>query len=261
MPETDASLFADNGYQVVQGILDNAVVSETRAFLEGEIGKALDVLRPTGPHSDVADIVDTIDGIVDSANPDSLDPEIRAAVSGLFCLRTRLSEKLWAISRQPQLRKLLCTALSTSRLFMHMPPVARFVLPNNRHPGVPPHQDISYNRHMSDFVTVWVPLVPIDDRCGGVSVFKGSANSDEIIELFDGGLWQEPVPTVGYQKIDCVPILPGDILMMNKRIVHASMPNKSDRTRLSIDFRFFGENARSTKHYLDMQNWEVIPPP
>jgi len=38
------------------------------------------------------------------------------------------------------------------------------------------------------------------------------------------------------------------------------MPNSSDRMRLSCDFRFFGEQSHSTKHYLDIATNTVVAP-
>ena len=56
------------------------------------------------------------------------------------------------------------------------------------------------------------------------------------------------------------PLDPGDLVVMSKRTLHESMPNLSDRLRLSCDFRFFGEQSRSTKHYLDISADKVVAP-
>jgi hypothetical protein len=52
----------------------------------------------------------------------------------------------------------------------------------------------------------------------------------------------------------------GDALLLNKWIVHESVPNVSSRIRYSIDFRFFSGRDSSSKHLLDMQTWKVIEP-
>ena len=54
--------------------------------------------------------------------------------------------------------------------------------------------------------------------------------------------------------------VPGDIVVMGNETVHASMANLSSRTRLSVDFRFFGEDSRSSKHYLDLAERRVVAP-
>jgi ectoine hydroxylase-related dioxygenase (phytanoyl-CoA dioxygenase family) len=53
---------------------------------------------------------------------------------------------------------------------------------------------------------------------------------------------------------------PGDALIFNPYVVHGSMPNLSNRIRFSIDCRFFGGDARTSKHYLDMTTWSVVAP-
>ncbi|HJZ54946.1 MAG TPA: phytanoyl-CoA dioxygenase family protein, partial [Gemmataceae bacterium] len=53
---------------------------------------------------------------------------------------------------------------------------------------------------------------------------------------------------------------PGDVLVFEKTVVHASKPNTSDHMRLSLDYRFFGSAASTTKHYLDLDTREVVSP-
>ena len=56
------------------------------------------------------------------------------------------------------------------------------------------------------------------------------------------------------------PLEPGDVVVMGKGRCTNSMPNSSDRMRLSCDFRFFGEQSHSTKHYLDIAANTVVAP-
>jgi ectoine hydroxylase-related dioxygenase (phytanoyl-CoA dioxygenase family) len=53
---------------------------------------------------------------------------------------------------------------------------------------------------------------------------------------------------------------PGDVLALNPMVIHRSMPNRSERTRFSIDFRFFGDADTSAKHFLDLRTWQVVAP-
>ena len=50
------------------------------------------------------------------------------------------------------------------------------------------------------------------------------------------------------------------MVIIGKRTLHESMPDDSDRLRLSCDFRFFGERSHSTKHYLDIATNTVVAP-
>ena len=141
---------------------------------------------------------------------------------------------------------------------MHLPPAARYVLPRNPHAMVPAHQDVTYNKHMPEFVTIWVPFVPIDARCGGVAVHAGTHRTPELILSDRKGFWHEAIRQTDSEVIGCeVPL--GGALLLSDSIIHQSMANDSDRIRLSIDYRFFGDGA-SSKHYLDLDTMAVIAP-
>jgi hypothetical protein len=98
---------------------------------------------------------------------ESLTKTTHDTLTGHFPLEVRLSENLWKIPYSESFYSIIKTILRSENVFMHMPPTARFVLPGNVYAGVPPHQDISYNKHMTDFITVWVPLVDIDEEGAG----------------------------------------------------------------------------------------------
>jgi hypothetical protein len=128
--------------------------------------------------------------------------------------------------------KVVSALLQSDRVFAHMPPMARYVMPG-REAIWPLHADTDYNSHIrGEFLTVWVPLVPIDDACGGLRI--------------NG----KPV----------APMAPGDAVIMGMDCLHESMANRSDRARLSCDFRFFGSNASSSKHYMDCETGRIVAP-
>jgi len=258
----DVSNFRKHGFQVMKSVVPLGTIESVRKFLEeavsGSIGPAKDEI---GCKSD-ADLIGYI-GDVASGNQGGvgrLTKATRDTLSGHFGLETRLSRKLWDIPLSPAFRETASALLDSKELFLHMPPTARFVLPGNIHAGVPPHQDVSYNQHMSDFVTVWVPLVDIDDDCGGVTVYEGSGREPaHPTEQATSEFWQKGVPTRNYPSIHCK-MKAGDALALNKFVIHGSRPNRSSRVRYSIDFRLFGKGSRSTKHYLDLQSHLVIAP-
>ncbi len=255
----DLNFFHQHGYQILRDVIDPEVATAVRDFLIESYDQALSRLKEELGARDLAELVANIDE--ESKRPDfaTIPHDFRLLMSGHYPLETRLSRQLWQLPRQPRLRRVLEAVFSDQRLFMHMPPMARFILPGNRHAGVPAHQDVSYNKHMSEFVTVWVPLCQIDDACGGVAVYEGSATDRELLSNQQQKFWFEGVPTEGFEKRHCK-IDIGDALLLNRWIVHESMPNVSDRIRYSTDMRFFGSGDTSSKHVLDMQDWRVIEP-
>ena len=123
--------------------------------------------------------------------------------------------------------------LGSSRLRCHWPPMARCVRPGDDNAQWPMHRDTKYNGHLAgEFITVWVPLVAIDAACGGLRT------PDRALS----------------------PLMAGDGVILGHECEHASEPNRSDRARISCDFRFFTERTRSTKHYLNLTSGEVVEP-
>ncbi|AMV25614.1 1-deoxypentalenic acid 11-beta-hydroxylase [Gemmata sp. SH-PL17] len=254
----DLSCFREHGYQVFRGVFTPGEVAGVRAHLTGAMRVMLDELHRTFGTADEAGLCAAIDAAT-GARFEHLDQNLRNMMSGHFPLSARLDPEMWAVPRAAGLRRVLETVLGDERLFMHMPPTSRFVLAGNRHAGVPAHQDVSYNPHMTDFVTVWVPFTVIDERCGGVMVYEQTNRPLELLADKGRKFWFEGVDTGARPGVHCT-MDPGDCLVLNRWVVHASVPNTSDRTRISTDFRFFPSREKSTKHYLDMQEWRVVNP-
>lgn len=258
----DTAHFHKHGYQVFENIIGDEILERIRLVLETDANESIKRACAELGCNNSGNLVEIIDSISREKGVllDKLSKSTRDTLSGHISLSTRLSEDLRLIPQIHKVKEVIKSALKSENIFMHMPPTARFVLPQNVHAGVPPHQDISYNKHMTNFVVLWVPLVDIDDFCGGVQVYKGSGQEPEHAVLQgEGRFWQDGVPTKNFEPIHCK-IKKGGALLLNKWVIHSSMPNFSNITRYSIDHRFFGDKDRSTKHYLDIQNSVVVDP-
>lgn len=210
--------FYSVGYQVIPNVVPEITLAPLLAFLEREASRS---------------------------------DESETVKSGHFPLATRLSDTLQEAILTFEIKGFLGEIFPNQQLCMHLPPMARFVSPGNQMAMVPPHQDISYNKHLEDFVVVWIPLTPIDDECGGVCVHKASHTLDEQLTNLSRDVWLEGIPDQGFEKEHCH-MNAGDALLFHKQLIHESMPNKSSRTRYSLDLRFFGSNSRSTKPFLNL---------
>lgn len=256
MSSFDPERFLSEGYQIVENAIAAETVATVAAFLEQQLPTALETIRTAFPFADVPDLVRRIaDGVADGTLPTG-DHTLDQLLSGHFPLDTRLSECLWEVPRSAGLKALLQQIFPGQSLRMHMPPAARFVLPGNLNAGVPRHQDISYNKHMENFVTVWVPFTAIDAERGGVAVDTGSNRLAEC-PTEPEGFWLETVHEEKGALRHCL-VPPGGVLLLTPLIVHQSMPNRSDRPRLSVDYRFFGSATTSSKHSLDLDSFEVF---
>lgn len=245
--------FKTDGYQIIRGLVDPPVVQQISTFLKQSIEDAKKIILKAGLNVEEQGFQTAL------AENQPLSQAAHSVLLGHFPLETRLSRVLWEAPRIEAVQRMLKEALSCNRLYMHMPPTARYVLPGNCRAGVPPHQDISYNRHMADFLVMWMPLVPITETCGGVIVYDGSNEPIERNRSEDSSDWLGDIDTSAYTKTICAPMEPGDVLLLNRWIVHGSAPNTSDTTRISVDYRFFG-SPQSEKHYLDLQSFEVVEP-
>jgi hypothetical protein len=177
--------------------------------------------------------------------------DFRHFLRGEFDLPTRLDPRTIACHRLPLLQRYICAFLGSDEYLVHYPPMVRFVPPGANVSAVPIHQDTSYNDHMVDFCTLWVPLCDVDDACGGVIVFDGSQR-EQPLDHGPAGSWEMKAAI----KEDRYPMrqlhMPaGGALLFAKTLLHKSASNVSTRTRHSLDFRVFRTSADSTKSFYD----------
>lgn len=197
----------------------------------------------------------------DSGETSLSDTEI-SMLRGQFPVDVRMNPAVIDVAEEIFDSDLLRSLFGLNFRYLHMPPMARFVLPGNGGAGVPPHFDWQYNTHMSDFANVWVPAVPITDECGGVTVWELSdeeTSQTENTSVHDtsSGIvreWHDAIETEGLVSQDCVPMDPGDVLVFGTQVIHGSMANTSSRTRISMEFRWLPEGGHSTRPVLDLKN-------
>jgi hypothetical protein len=257
-----ARIFRDEGLVAVAGALPQSVVREVTDFLATALDDISRLFAKYAIELRDPDAGAKVERLLD-ADAAKVPAEDRHVLLGHFPLAVRLDATLWRIPLALAEQSFLYEVLGAKRLFVHMPPTARFVLPGNLKAAVPAHQDVTYNKHLGPFCVVWVPLVEIDRACGGMAVFprtqgRGELHRGATVAPSDG--WIPPIDTSGFERVELQPLSPGDVAVMSNETVHESMPNRSSRIRLSVDFRFFGDNSSSSKHYLDLAERRVVAP-
>jgi ectoine hydroxylase-related dioxygenase (phytanoyl-CoA dioxygenase family) len=262
MSPIDTTHFLQNGFQIFRNVLPLELVEESRSALEESSLRSLRAAREELDCTAEVDIVQIIDDVAKGVRSkiETLSKATRDTLTGHISLETRLSKEIRTLPTHKNVQAIVKALLNSEQVFMHMPPTPRFVLAGNLHAGVPPHPDIAYNKHLTNFIVIWIPLVDIDEDCGGVVVFQGSGHvPEQMVMGHPEHFWQDAVATNGFPPVHCV-LQRGDILALNKWIIHGSKANHSTKTRYSIDCRFFGEGDISTKHFLDLQKNLVIAP-
>jgi Phytanoyl-CoA dioxygenase (PhyH) len=261
-PARVRQIFADEGLVIISQALPPTICGPTADYLAAALGQISDLLAAYGIAPNAPDRGAQVERLLVSRGAE-MPAEDRHVLRGHFPLSVRLGEELWGIPLHLADHPFLYDILAAKRLFMHIPPTARFVLPGNVQAAVPAHQDISYNRHLGAFCVVWVPLVDIDGACGGMAAYPRSHGRGELLKGASAAAadtWLPGINTSKLERVELQPLAPGDVVVMSNETVHESMPNRSARTRLSIDFRFFGDNSRSSKHFLDLAQRRIVPP-
>jgi hypothetical protein len=180
-----------------------------------------------------------------------LPADLRHYLTGEFDLETRLDTRIAEILSTERSREFICRFFGSDRYLIHYPPMIRFKVAEAPSNLVPVHQDYAYNRHLSNFITVWVPLVDITEECGGIIGYAGSHLS-EPVEHAASGAWSNKART-DLSRFSARHILmkAGDALFFPPRLLHQSAPHRSATIRYSIDFRVFRQPSDTTKSYYD----------
>ena len=261
--ETLRSEYEQVGYLALSGILRAEAMAELSRFVYGQLEEQKGYFRAeTGVELDDAAAMRAYVAEIE-AQPgrfERLGRDIQQLIKGEFPLAVRLAEQFLLLADEERLHDVLRTLLKDERLRMHYPPMVRFKLPGEKQASVPLHQDAPYFAHIEQFVNSWIPLCQISEQCGGVDVLPGShrvgALAHESKELWGnyvaGEEWRRRYPPVH-------PLIGiGDALLFGPHLLHASHDNSSDRTRCSLDCRWFASTTATTRQYLDLQSKRVV---
>lgn len=230
--------FPESGWVLEKQVLDADSVRQCRTFFEERLA---DLDRQFG-HGQLDDSA----------------PAYRHYLRGEFDLETRLDFRVVQLLSTARVTKFVSQFLGVDRYLIHYPPMIRFKRPGAAASAVPLHQDSAYNAHLQDFITVWVPLVDIDEECGGVIVYPGTHHQAEMPHSaaggWEAGLSEEP----GLGDAHHVLMDAGDVLLFPKNLLHKSAPHRSpDRIRFSVDFRVFFDPSQTSKSFFDVQTGQV----
>lgn len=127
--------------------------------------------------------------------------------------------------------------------------------------AVPPHQDYFFFRPIK-FCIVWIPLMDIDESVGGLTVREGAHKEGLHETWWKGkeflGVASSPAERLEWQEAGAVAVAGttrasvedeekswlrsdyrvGDAIIVDALMMHAGVPNRSNRVRLSADFRY-----------------------
>jgi phytanoyl-CoA hydroxylase len=108
--------------------------------------------------------------------------------------------------------------------------------------GVTPwHQDngvVLPEADETNMLTVWFPLTRATVENGCLKIIPRSHHEGILHHCPTVSGLAVPVPMLALERAFPVPMEPGDVLFLNRRTCHSSVPNVSDEIRVSFDIRY-----------------------
>jgi phytanoyl-CoA hydroxylase len=108
--------------------------------------------------------------------------------------------------------------------------------------GVTPwHQDngvVQANADETNMLTVWYPLTRATIEMGCLRVIPRSHRDGVLHHCSTVSGLAVPDPMLDLDNAIAVPMEPGDVLFLNRRTCHSSLPNVSEEVRISFDIRY-----------------------
>lgn len=228
---SSAGRLAADGYLLLRGLLPAEAVLAVRAAVTG-------ALAGVGWLADGTHPLDAVPG-------PGFQPE-QAAITDEYFSGYEAVQRLQAfheLAHDPALVAMAAGLLGVEpgAVLVHPRKIFRASPPGDAL-RTPAHQDHRLIQGTVDVLTMWIPLGDCPVQLGGLAVLAGSAG--------EGLRPIRPAPGVGGVVIDGedaleqdprwrhAPMAAGDVLLFHALTVHEARPNRTDRLRLSVDFRY-----------------------
>lgn len=139
---------------------------------------------------------------------------------------------------------------------VHLRKIARLNYPVPERSTTPFHQDMPLIGGTIDFFTCWSPLADVPAEGGGLRLLPRSHLKGLRRVHFDrtkeaAGLAWVDVDEEEAQTWVSADFRAGDMLLFHSLVVHAGVPNRSKRIRVSVDYRY--QPASETVNSLSME--------
>ncbi|KHK89211.1 phytanoyl-CoA dioxygenase [Novosphingobium malaysiense] len=118
-----------------------------------------------------------------------------------------------------------------------MVPVVQYRLYPPQTAVTPVHQDGFFSPGIQDYRPLWIPLTPCPREVGGLTIAVGHNNKGWLHNLARETPWPIPDDEIDPDSWATADFEPGDLLVVHPYAPHASMPNMSDRLRVTFDTR------------------------
>lgn len=237
------AMFEDDGYLLLRDVLDEATLGSLQAVFEHAVDRQAQEWIEKGM------IKDACSNASFTTRYGLLRDQLPATFSNSW-RRIIVSEATYRIWQHAVLvgvvRSLVGDELWASRTWNGRPRA-----PRQTKQTIDWHQDAHYSPNYDPSndtpqISVWMPLVPVDELSGCLQVARGSHKHGyrPMVKVERNGLvGLGPEDLQDIEPHACV-MQPGDVLLFNELTYHRSLENVSDRVRWSLDIRYY--DARNT---------------
>ena len=248
--------YHNDGYLLVPGLFTEADMEPVRLAIEDEVDRLADRFYRAGKVS--SRFADQPFNRRLVLLCESAQESVR-----IWELRTRaaVTPELYRLVRHPGLLELM-TAILGPEVAWTGSFAVRVKLPESEVTAFPWHQDTQYygnpTRHLH-VISVWIPLVDVDERNGCLQLLPGShrwgllggaRDSERVVQMFED-VEQRGKPVV-------LPMRRGDALAFSNLTCHASTVNTTDEMRWSIDLRYVVPEAAAARSDEERQGYTTI---
>lgn len=174
-------------------------------------------------------------------------------------------EVFHGLPHDPDLLRVMQILLDDKGAFPHPLSIARLVFPEIPEWATPPHQDFPNNQGTERLFASWIPVGDCPLELGPLCLLEGSHRLGRLDLAYSlGAGHRQAVLPPGAERLRWLSgeMALGDVLVFHSLMVHAALPNVSDRMRLSVDYRYQAEGDALTPRCLEPHfqrlSWDEI---
>lgn len=206
-------------------------------------------------HDQLARILYDSDWLARDADPLQLVASGRAVEegsAGFFGAYTAIqsTEAFHRLAVRPEILTLAGRLLG-EEAFAHPAHICRIAPPSPGANPTPIHQDYRFIQGCVDTLTTWLPLGDAPPEIGGLRVYAGSPRLGVLpVKASDGPGMLRAEADENHPEWRTTSYRSGDVLLFGSLTVHGAMPNRTNRLRLSADFRYQARSAPMARDLL-----------
>ncbi len=248
-PDALRAQFDRDGYVYLRGLVEAEPLLDLRS-------QVTDILADCGWLKPGTDPMDAVSWTMPKVEGEE---DYFAAYDRIQCL-----EDFHALAHHSGVMALM-KALLGETAFPHPLSIARLVFPDSQLWSTPPHQDFNNNQGTEQLFACWLPLSDCPTQMGALSILEGSHRLGLLPLKYSLGAGHRQADlSAQARELQWVSgdFKLGDAIAFHSLTVHRALENRTERMRLSVDYRYQAEGqaatARCFQPHFERLGWEDI---